>query len=62
VNEDTLMDMVQHLTDKVGLVHQLPRMMDGDLRFSRVVEKVSSIRVIFPLLTNFCYLLVISCC
>lgn len=41
MNEDTLRDMVEHMTEKVGLVHQLPYMMDGDLRFSRIVEKVS---------------------
>ena len=41
MKEDTLTDMVEHMTEKVGLVHQLPVMMDGDLPFSRVVEKVS---------------------
>lgn len=40
VKEDTLTDMMLHMTEKVGLVHQLPNMMDGNLQFSRVVEKV----------------------
>ena len=40
VKEDTLTDMVSHLSEKVGLVHQFPSMMDGKLEFSRVIEKV----------------------
>lgn len=41
VKEDTLTDMVLHMTEKVGLVHQMPFMLDGNLPFSRVLEKVS---------------------
>ena len=40
VKPNTLRDMVSHMTDKVGLVHQVPIMCDGDLRFSRQVEQV----------------------
>jgi len=40
VKETTLLDMVSCMTEKVGLVHQLPHMCDGDLPFSRTVEKV----------------------
>ncbi|XP_067938630.1 ceramide glucosyltransferase-like [Watersipora subatra] len=37
---DALTDMVNHMTDKVGIVHQVPVMCDGDLRFSRQVEQL----------------------
>ncbi|XP_067941352.1 ceramide glucosyltransferase-like [Watersipora subatra] len=40
MSEDSLTDMVLHMTEKVGLVHQLPMMLDGELTFSRVLEKV----------------------
>ncbi|KAF6017382.1 GlcT-1 [Bugula neritina] len=36
----TLTDMVSHMTEKVGLVHQVPIMCDGDLSFCRQVEQV----------------------
>ncbi|CAG0886315.1 unnamed protein product [Darwinula stevensoni] len=39
VKADTLMDMVQHMTDRVGLVHQLPLVCDGE-GFTNALEKV----------------------
>jgi len=40
VKPHTLTDMVSHMTEKVGLVHQVPIMCDGDLSFCRQVEQV----------------------
>lgn len=39
VKEDTLLDMVQHMTEKVGLVHQMPFTCDRD-GFAATFEKV----------------------
>lgn len=41
VKEDTLLDMVQHMTEKVGLVHQMPFTCDRD-GFAATFEKVYS--------------------
>lgn len=40
VKEDTLIDMVQHLKEDVGLIHQMPFVCDRD-GFPAVLEKVS---------------------
>lgn len=39
VKEDTLLDMVQHMSEKVGLVHQMPFTCDRD-GFAATFEKV----------------------
>lgn len=39
MKEDTLLDMVQHMTEKVGLVHQMPFTCDRD-GFAATFEKV----------------------
>lgn len=41
MKEDTLLDMVQHMTEKVGLVHQMPFTCDRD-GFAATFEKVCS--------------------
>ena len=39
VKEDTLLDMVLHMTDKTGLVHQMPFTFDRE-GFAATFEKV----------------------
>ena len=39
VKDDTLLDMVQHLTENTGLVHQMPFTCDRD-GFAATLEKV----------------------
>lgn len=39
VKEDTLLDMVEYMTDKVGLVHQVPFTCDRE-GFAATYEKV----------------------
>lgn len=46
MKEDTLLDMVQHMTDEVGLVHQMPFTCDRE-GFAATFEKV--LNHIFPL-------------
>ena len=50
VKEDTLLDMVIHMVDNVGLVHQMPYVCDRS-GFASILEKVShicSFLLIFP--------------
>ena len=46
VSHDTLKDMVSHMSENVGVVHQLPLMCDGQLAFSRQLEQVKPLREI----------------
>ena len=49
VKEDTLTDMVDAMTDKVGLVHQMPYTCDG-VGLPSTLEKVS--KTYFPYLSG----------
>lgn len=42
MKDDTLLDMVQHLTDNTGLVHQMPFTCDRE-GFAATLEKVSCV-------------------
>lgn len=44
VRDDTLLDMVQHMGEKTGLVHQMPFTCDRD-GFAATFEKVSLVSV-----------------
>lgn len=45
VKEDTLLDMVQHMTEKTGLVHQMPFTCDRE-GFAATFEKVGFVVVV----------------
>lgn len=52
VREDTLLDLVEYMTSKVGLVHQLPFTCDRE-GFAATFEKVSLGALPFAISSNF---------
>lgn len=44
MKEDTLLDMVNHMTEKTGIVHQMPFTSDRN-GFAATLEKVGDLKV-----------------